>query len=49
MSGMAFNPFPFDLVLARRPGAARDRHFYRFLSAVFQPRFFQLWIHWVIP
>jgi hypothetical protein len=22
---------------------------YRFFSAVFQPRFFQLWIHWVIP
>jgi hypothetical protein len=51
MAGMAFNPFPFDLMLAQRGIQALPEIdiFTGFLSAVFQPRFFQLWIHWVIP
>ena len=51
MARMAFNPFPFDLM---RPQCGietfpQNRRSSPVLSAVFQPRFFQLWIHCVMP
>ncbi len=51
VAGVALDPFPFHLVAleCRSNRCHRSTFLTGFLSAVFQPRFFQLWIQLVMP
>jgi hypothetical protein len=51
VTGVAFDPFPFDLMLTERGIQALPEIdiFNRFFVSGFPAAFFQLWIHWVIP
>ncbi len=47
---MAFNPFPFDLMLPQRSiKTLPEIDIFTGFVCGFPATFFQLWIHWVIP